>query len=346
MVYLSDIKLGMKPWGWAIGTSIYFCCSMFLLLYYGLSVRMALLDSVTYGALLLGASLLLANLFRYYHPSSSGFKFQILFPVIVGVAALFIGRLLLKAIGPWDEEFLAFFDFGLPLRLVFILMWLYGITIYVLWHNQREKEQKLKEREQLTEKLSKDAELYFLRQQLQPHFLFNSLNSISALVSSKPEKAREMIQQLADFFRLTVQKNAAKWERLENEWERINLYLEIEKVRFGHRLSLDLRLDEKSLEMQMPPLLMQPLVENAVKHGLDGLIDKVSILIETFHTPKYLQIKVCNPFDPEVKGKKGVGFGLESVSRRLFLLFGRKDLLTCEKQGNLFIVLLKIPQPK
>jgi two-component system, LytTR family, sensor kinase len=335
----------MKPWGWGFGTFIYVVFSTFLLWHYGLALELAILDSFVFGVLLLGGSLLLANLFRFYHPASSGFRFHLTFPLLGGVATVFLGRMLLDAIG-LGQDFRAFFDFSLPLRLVFILMWLYGVTLYVLWNAQTEREKQLKERELLTEKISKDAELYFLRQQLQPHFLFNSLNSISALVGSRPEQAREMIQQLADFFRLTVQKKAANWERLEMEWERISLYLEMEKVRFGHRLSLDLRLDEKTLEMQMPPLLMQPLVENAVKHGLDGLVEKVCILIETFHSPQYLQIKICNPFDPEVSGKKGVGFGLESVSRRLFLLFGRKDLLTCQRSGNLFIVMLKIPQPK
>ncbi|WP_157971884.1 sensor histidine kinase [Pleomorphovibrio marinus] len=344
MAYLLSKKPAIRPWNWVIGTFLFVLLSVSLLWYYGLDLNLAVVDSMVFAVILLGAALLLANLFTYYNPTTSGFRYHLLFPVIFGFSTLFLGRSILLWLDFEESGYREFLDWTVPLRLVFMLLILYGLTIVVLWKSQTEKENKLKERELLTEKISKDAELYFLRQQLQPHFLFNSLNSISALIGSKPDSAREMIQQLADFFRLTVQKNASGWESLEKEWERISLYLKMEKVRFGHRLSLDLRLDEKTLEMQLPPLLMQPLVENAVKHGLDGLVEKVNILIETFYTPKYLQIKVCNPFDPEVSGKKGAGFGLESVNRRLFLLFGRKDLLTCQTSGNLFIVMLKIPQ--
>lgn len=194
-------------------------------------------------------------------------------------------------------------------------------------------------------KFARDAELANLRQQLQPHFLFNSLNSISALAGSQPEQARKMIQQLSDFLRGTIKKDDASRVTLEEELHHLQLYLDIEKVRFGHRLKADIEKSEKSLTAQMPSLLLQPIVENAIKFGLYDTVGEICISISTRMENNMLLIEVKNPFDPSTAApKRGTGFGLSSVNRRLYLLYLRNDLLTTSQEASVFTTTIKIPQ--
>ena len=214
-----------------------------------------------------------------------------------------------------------------------------------LWYSLSEQKE-YESRKADAEKLAREAELSKLRQQLQPHFLFNSLNSISALVSIQPERARKMIQQLSDFLRGTLKKEENQWTTLGEELQHLQLYLDIEKVRFGHRLNTEVISDEESNRRQLPHMLLQPLVENAIKFGLYDTIAPVAIRIKTFTENMYLVVSVENPFDPETSSpKKGTGFGLSSVQRRLYLLFARNDLLTTTVDNNLFTTVIKIPQP-
>ena len=110
-----------------------------------------------------------------------------------------------------------------------------------------------------------EMELKTLRQNIEPHFLFNSLNSISALTAVQPEKARHMINQLSEFLRGTLKKDEKQWNTLQEEMQYLELYLEIEKVRFGYRLQTDINCEEAALELKLPSLLLQPVVENAIK---------------------------------------------------------------------------------
>lgn len=210
-----------------------------------------------------------------------------------------------------------------------------------LLNEQKEQEQRKTEAEQLV----KEAELVKLRQQLQPHFLFNSLNSISALAGSKPDEARKMIQQLSDFLRGTLKKDEQKVVSLKEEMQHLNLYLEIEKVRFGHRLTIDIHVEHDLWNAMIPPLLLQPIVENAIKFGLYGTIEDIVVTVSAQTEAGYLFVEVKNPFDPQTQtAARGTGFGLSSIQRRLFLLYGRHDLLSTEKKDSTFITRLKIPQ--
>jgi len=214
----------------------------------------------------------------------------------------------------------------------------------LLWYSQQEQKE-TEGRKTETERLSKEAELFKLRQQLQPHFLFNSLNSISALTASDPEKARHMIQQLSNFLRGTLRKNEQQWNTLEEELNCLRLYLDIEKVRFGHRLKTEIIYSDQSLVLKIPALLLQPVVENAIKFGLYDTTGEVLIRLQAFEENGNLKIVVQNPFDPEMSQPlKGTGFGLSSIQRRLFLLFARHDLISTKKDRDLFITIVLIPQ--
>ena len=243
------------------------------------------------------------------------------------------------------SDYERFFSQSVPVRLIvgFLIIGCMAL-ISVLWytiHDQREIEKRKTE----AEKLSKEAELYKLRQQLQPHFLFNSLNSINALIGLQPQKARTMIQQLSDFLRGTLKKEDNQWISLEDELQHLQLYLEIEKVRFGHRLSTEIKNETDGMKLQLPAMLLQPVVENAIKFGLYDTVGEITISIEARKEDSSLIVQVKNPFDPETSSpKKGTGFGLSSVQRRLYLLFARNDLLQTETKEQIFITTIKIPQ--
>lgn len=191
--------------------------------------------------------------------------------------------------------------------------------------------------------LHREAELFKLRQQLQPHFLYNSLNSINALVIMQPEKAQEMIGLLSDFLRHSVRSDGKEQIQIEEELAYIESYLAIESIRFGDRLQVKIekRFNASSI---IPAFIIQPLIENAIKYGLYGNIGHVVISIQIESIDDYLSIEISNPFDMNHQLPKGTGFGLEGIKRRLFLMYGRNDLLLTKQHNQEFTTLLKIPQ--
>lgn len=288
----------------------------------------------------------LSIIFSYYKPG----KANLFYPALFAIAFSKLTTLLIGLALSWcfsgDANYLAFLEKSMPIRLVIFMMnFLFLTAMYWLWNRLNEQIENEK-RQVDTEQLAKEAELAGLRQKLQPHFLFNSLNSISALALNKPNEARKMIQQLSDFLRGTLKKDEQQVITLKDELAHLNLYLEIEKVRFGHRLNIETTAEAQCLQHTLPPLLIQPLVENAIKFGLYGTLDETLITMRVHCENNYLVIQIVNPFDPQTQNANaGTGFGLSSVQRRLFLLYARTDLLHTEKKENTFITTLKIPQP-
>jgi LytS/YehU family sensor histidine kinase len=153
-----------------------------------------------------------------------------------------------------------------------------------------------------------------------------------------------MIQQLSDFLRGTLKKEDQQWVLLGEEFQYLELYLEIEKVRFGHRLSAIISSEPACIDRKLPPMLLQPIVENAIKFGLYDTLEDITIHVKASVKGNLMEVSVENPFDPETAyPKEGTGFGLSSVNRRLFLLFGRADLLETRVNGNLYTTTIKIP---
>lgn len=313
----------------------------------GLSWSLAFVDSLVSNLLLGLLCVIPIILYKYYQPGRNSRVYRLVFAIVITVffCNSFSGVLnfFLKS----QPDYLHFLEQSMPIRFLFALLMLSFITV-INWMLTILQEQK--QRESLrneSDQLIKDAELLKLRQQLQPHFLFNSLNSISALAGSKPQEARKMIQQLSDFLRGTLRKDEEKTVSLNEELEHLNLYLEIEKVRFGHRLNVEIEASESLRTLKIPPLILQPLVENAIKFGLYGTIDDITVSIYASRSDSNLLVQIKNPFDAQTtNSSKGTGFGLSSVQRRLFLLYARNDLMTIEKKENSFIITLKIPQLK
>lgn len=300
-----------------------------------------LFSNISMGA----ACLLIITMLRFYRPEKGKFYYMVGICTAISALCLCGVHYTLDNMFKQDTVYTTFLSRSLALRYTTAVL-ITGCMALIseLWYNLQE--QKAQEQRKATaEKMAKDAELYNLRQQLQPHFLFNSLNSISALVVTQPAKARQMIQQLADFLRGTLRKDDSQWTSLEDELQHLQLYLDIEKVRFGHRLNTSIINDANGRPAKLPPLLLQPIVENAIKFGLYDTTEAITIQIKAEMDTAYLIITVQNPFDPETSSpKQGTGFGLHSIQRRLFLLFARNDLLTTEAAENIFTTQIKIPQ--
>lgn len=184
--------------------------------------------------------------------------------------------------------------------------------------------------------LARDAELRALRAQLNPHFLFNSLNSINALVGSDPEGARRMCERLGDFLRQTLALAARDTVPLADEVRLLERYLAIEQVRFGARLESVIRVEPAAAGAAIPPLLLQPLVENAVKHGISERVEGGCIEIEAAARGEDLVVTVSNPYDEDARPRRGEGVGLENVRRRLRASEARQARLTTTKEGGVY----------
>jgi two-component system LytT family sensor kinase len=297
-------------------------------------------DAIISNFLLAGACLLVFNNLRFYRPKRYAPLFLLGLCLAVTAFWLFITDLALKYLLPAQ---LGFIEASRPVRFnIGFLLTGCSAMISLLWYHSEEQHDSLQLKSE-TESIAKDAELYSLRQQLQPHFLFNSLNSISALVGSDPELSRKMIHQLSAFLRGTLSKDDKGNISLSEELEHLELYLDIEKVRFGHRLQTVINAENQ--ELLIPPMVLQPIVENAIKFGLYDTIGVVSIEISSTRVGNDLVITVQNPYDPETADpRKGTGFGLNSIRRRLFLLFSRNDLLTTQYDMSTFTTIVKIPQ--
>lgn len=338
----SNPKLGK----WIIpGAGIIWLLGCFLLLKtYGLETEIALLDSGFFGLIFMGGVFVLDRVFGLFAPKGKNVWLLFAVPFFLSLMG---GLVHLYGLSWWyegEDDYLEFLSSNFYLRWTILALAEQLVSLLALVLSKLERQEEIQKREAQMLQLSKDAELAQLRQQLQPHFLFNSLNSINALVISQPQKAREMVLQLSEFLRGTIRKDPQTWISLEEELNYLRLYLEIERVRFGHRLEVDFEVEEEFFSIKLPQLLIQPLVENAIKHGLYGVTGNVKIEVSGKKEENYFILEVNNPFDPESTSAEGTGFGLSSVERRLFLLFGRKDLLEYGPEGNLFRVKLKIPQ--
>lgn len=208
---------------------------------------------------------------------------------------------------------------------------------------------------QIYETSRKEAELTKLRHQINPHFLFNSLNSINALMQFDKDRARNMIVNLSEYYRNIINANEHTWHSLDKELKDIQLYCNIEKIRFGHRLNLILDCSEDLAQYQVPALIFQPLVENAIKYGLYDTLGTIDIHIKLYPTQatsgkQFVTFQISNPFDHNTNSKPaGTGFGLENIKKRLYLLFATYNLFhtrveKINEAQSLFYAYLSIPK--
>jgi LytS/YehU family sensor histidine kinase len=198
-------------------------------------------------------------------------------------------------------------------------------------------------REKEARVLTREAELRALRFQINPHFLFNSLNSIAALTTSSPDQARRMTQLLSSFLRASLRLGDRQNIPLREELQHVRDYLDIERVRFTDRLRVVEQIDEGSLNALVPPLLLQPLVENAVKHGIAGLEDGGTVTLSVTGKADRLALAVENPVDAQQASGTDGGHGLSNVRERLQAYYGKEARMVVDRKPGLFRVELNLP---
>ncbi len=191
--------------------------------------------------------------------------------------------------------------------------------------------------------LAREAELEALRIQINPHFLFNSLHSISALATTDGARAREMCIRLADFLRSSLGFGRRESISLGDELSLACSYLEVERIRFGERLRFEQQIGDACLDCLVPPLLLQPLVENAVKHGIAGLLEGGAIRLQASRLGPDVRITLENAFDPEAAPRRSLGLGLAHVRRRLEMRYGGDALVETGSAGGVYRVVLRFP---
>jgi len=223
-----------------------------------------------------------------------------------------------------------------------VLLFLLAVAVHfllVLLEESRAAEKRALE----LQVLAREAELRALRAQIDPHFLFNSLNSISALTLRDPAAARRMCLLLADFTRATLAAGGRPQITFKEELRLVEGFLDIEKVRFGERLSVNLRVSDGCLDCLVPPLLIQPLVENAVTHGIAPLVEGGTVSIEARRDGTSLEIVLENPYDPEESGKKGTGLGMHNVRERLAKRYDAQAKMDVHRDNRRFAVVVRLP---
>jgi hypothetical protein len=223
-----------------------------------------------------------------------------------------------------------------------VLLYLLAVALhYVLLSFQSSRDAETREQEARV--LAREAELKALKAQINPHFLFNSLNSISALATIDGLRAREMCLRLSDFLRSTLTLAEKEMIPLEQEAALAKTYLDVERVRFGERLRAEQSIATNCGGCKVPSLILQPLVENAVKHGVARLVDGGRVQLVAECSGGVLHLHIHNDFDPEGKPADRNGVGLANVRNRLKTLYQNRARLTVQVRDNLYCVELELP---
>ena len=214
------------------------------------------------------------------------------------------------------------------------------------------------EQEQLAQELrlqTSKSELKALRAQINPHFLFNALNAIASLIHTDPARADEAVEQLAEVFRYTLRRSDSEWAPLDQELTFARAYLDVEQARFGQRLTCTIDSDHQSPVPLIPSMLLQTLLENAVKHGVSQARGpgRIDVIVRT--TAEHVTLEVRNtgpgPSTPSTRSRQapeGEGFGLRSVRERLQGHFnGRASFgLTRDEDSGITVARISMPNVK
>jgi two-component sensor histidine kinase len=227
-------------------------------------------------------------------------------------------------------------------------------TFSFLLENLRLREQHLQQEKREQELLleTNRAELRALRAQVNPHFIFNALNTIAGLIPRRPEHAEQTIEQLAEVFRYTLSRSEREWVRLHEELEAVRAYLAIEKTRFGDRLQFSVVVGEGAESVRIPAMIVQTLVENAVKHGVGAIRAPGRIEVNATVSAEFLLIEVSDNgpgFEESVmysNHRSGDGHGLRNIRERLRGYFGEEARLSIGRDAALGITVVNVEMPR
>ena len=187
-----------------------------------------------------------------------------------------------------------------------------------------------------------EAEIQALRARIRPHFLFNSMNTIASLITFSPEKAEKAVVDLSDLFRASLREQNTN--TLYDELELTKSYLDIESLRLGDRLNINWNIDQNLIETEVPALCLQPLVENAIYHGIEPLADGGIISVSVIQENNKLKLCVSNPLgNGSISKHDGNHMAQQNIRQRLKLVYGKKASFIIEENDKTYAVILKIP---
>lgn len=269
--------------------------------------------------------------------------------VILSYLWVGVGKILAKCLDSglgWSGTYLQFSKLQTQLYELGFAYYLLGVAFHYALIAQ-EASLEAQQRALESSVRARDAELSALKAQINPHFLYNSLNSISALTSIDPGRAREMCVLLADFLRMTLGLGEKPLIPLQEELDLLDRYCAIEKVRFGDRLQIRKDILEGAAACLIPPLLLQPLFENAVVHGISQLPEGGYVSLKADRNQNRVSLIVENSWDPEaVSARKKNGVGLKNVQRRLAARYGKDAHIDVKAEEHSFRVSVSIPAEK
>jgi len=315
--------------------------------FYGIDVQTSLIDSAVFNGLFAIIGFNLWYVIRFNLRETPSVFDLIINHIIVAVVIIAIWLSLsyfsLIYIFDDDEVYRQFLNDSLPWRAISgFFFYLFFILFYYMILYYEDLQDKLKIEGEL-QTLVKEAELNALKSQINPHFLFNSLNSISSLTITSPEIAQEMVIQLSDFLRYSLSHDKEEKTSLKQEFENIERYLSIEKVRFGKRLKFVWNVPDFCFGFQIPNMILQPLIENSIKHGVYHSTEEVLVELSCKKENGLVVIEISNDYDPDAVKKAGQGIGLANIRKRLQLIYHRQDLLEIVADKMVFRALLKLP---
>jgi len=329
--------------------SVSFAVISFLILFFGLQLDLysSIVESLVSSILLSGLTIIWHYPAKYisieqYHLLKVFFSHSISAVISSGLWVLLIYVVMVTVLGFGTIYENYFYKTILWRFLVGFLLYAIVVSFYYLVSYYSElQERSLKESE--LKNLVTQAELRSLKFQINPHFIFNSLNSMSALTEIDPKKAKEMIIKLADFLRYILATNEREKNKLSEELKNIRLYLDIEKIRFEEKFDYSEKMSEDCYKVEIPNMILQPLFENVIKHAVYETFDKVLLTLKCSFDDGYLRIQLVNNFDESSKPRKGAGVGLKNINDRLNLIYRRNDLMEVKKEKGIFSVTLFIP---
>ena len=264
--------------------------------------------------------------------------------VITGIVSLALGLLIGGALGAFDP--LYFFRTS-PIGVVIggIACIVAGFVILVMGYirDLEAERDAVRQQELVMERELATAQLQTLQAQIEPHFLFNTLANVQALIESNPSKAARLLDSLTQLFRVSLDYSRARTGSIQQEIELVSSYLAVQQVRMGERLSYEIDIQDGLYEMTLPPFLVQPLVENAIKHGLEPSADAGRVDVRVGRSESSICIVVVNTFEPDHAQVDGSGVGITNVKERLKSVYADAATLQIDHPADdLFRVTIEI----
>lgn len=343
----------MLYWGiQLVGWTIYFLFSILLL--YSTNNFSLTFNLFLFGFLSILGSILLSHGIRYiiirYNVISWKIRDIVLMTVVLSVVSGFLldtFQFFIEAkvitvdfvVNPLEDDVFDWPSFLWAVSRSIILFMLWCGFYYAFIISEKSREQEILNLK--WEASKNEIELKNLRAQLNPHFLFNSLNSIRALIGINPDEAKKSVTQLSNLLRRSINLGKLRLISLKEELDLVHIYLSLEQIRFEERLETEFAIDEQALNCEIPPLMVQTIVENGIKHGISKSIDGGKIQISCAYDEKELNLMVTNSGHLDFPvGTPGVG--LSNTKKRLDILFGKKASFNIYQEGDLVVTKITI----